>query len=55
MMVALMMWALFVGLVIVVVLFYEENPGSKDRPDTPALHPRINLRHYLPAAGFGQK
>jgi hypothetical protein len=32
MMVALMMWALFVGLVIVVAPFYDENPAAKPGP-----------------------
>jgi hypothetical protein len=32
MMVVLMMWALFVGLAIVVALFYDENPAAKPGP-----------------------
>jgi hypothetical protein len=32
MMVALMMWTLFVELVIVVALFYDENPAAKPGP-----------------------
>jgi hypothetical protein len=32
MMGALMMWALFVGLVIVVALFYDENPAARPGP-----------------------
>jgi hypothetical protein len=31
-MVALMMWALFVGLAIVVALFYDENPTARPGP-----------------------
>jgi hypothetical protein len=32
MMVARMIWAVFVGLVIVVALFYDENPAAKPGP-----------------------